>query len=110
MTPVLHCSRCLAPMHPHRDALGPTCVRIIGAKNCNGLPVNGTPTLADFAPGDAVRYVPNHADGDLAHEDCETGYVTTVNATYVFVKFTWPRVRHFAQACKPDQLVKEFTA
>ena len=42
-----------------------------------------------FNPGDKVRYVPTHAEGDVYHRDCEPGVVTTVredsNGLVVFV-------------------------
>lgn len=60
--------------------------------------------LADFKAGDRVRYVPYHAHGDLQHEDCENGRVTSVNLLYVFVRFR-PE-GETSEACLPDQLVK----
>jgi len=29
--------------------------------------------------GDAILYVPSHADGDVHHKDCEVGFVTSVD-------------------------------
>ena len=59
--------------------------------------------LSDFKPGEPVTYVPYHAHGDRGHSDCEHGEVSSVNDTYVFVRF---KLGGTAQACKPDQLVK----
>jgi hypothetical protein len=41
-------------------------------------------------PGDRVIYVPTHAKGDLNHPDSERGVVSSLNDTYVFVKY----IRH----------------
>lgn len=37
--------------------------------------------------GARVRYVPNHAHGDLNHPDCELGIVTSWNEAAVFVRY-----------------------
>lgn len=42
-------------------------------------------TLADFSKGQRVRYVPNHAQGNKHHPDCENGVVKSTNSLYVFV-------------------------
>ena len=50
-----------------------------------------------------VVYVPNHANGDQQHPDCEHGVVTSKNDTFVFVKFKpW---HEYGQACRPDDLI-----
>ena len=36
---------------------------------------------------DRVRYVPNHANGDANHEDCEDGTISSIGSMFVFVKF-----------------------
>jgi len=41
----------------------------------------------DFKPWDRVRYVPNHADGDVHHPDCENGIVKSVNGNIIFVVY-----------------------
>lgn len=41
-----------------------------------------------FEPGDAVKYVPSHALGNLNHEDCEIGVVKRVSIFGVFVNYT----------------------
>ena len=61
------------------------------------------PALADFKPGMSVKYVPNHAEGDETHKDCENGIVSSVGVTYVFVKFSLEGTT--AQACDPSSLV-----
>lgn len=60
-------------------------------------------TVADFHPGDHVRYVPYHAYDDPKHPDCENGTVSSTNEHLVFVRFGG---KETAQACKPDQLWK----
>jgi hypothetical protein len=38
--------------------------------------------------GTKVRYVPNHADGDRKHRDCENGVVSSISdSKHVFVKY-----------------------
>lgn len=44
-------------------------------------------TTQDFSKGDSVRYVPRHANGDLNHKDCQNGVVSSVNDSWVFVKY-----------------------
>lgn len=59
--------------------------------------------------GQRVCYVPNHANGDLAHPDCECGTVSSVNHKYVFVKFD-KQVRKLgfdgttSQSCDPSDI------
>ena len=74
--------------------------------------------IAEFKKGDRVLYVPNHADEDLTHKDCESGVVSSVNAVLVFVKFDPKnmRVRYVtgdeditAQGCRPEDLMVEST-
>jgi hypothetical protein len=56
-----------------------------------------------------VRYIPYHAKDNSSHENCEIGYVSSVNEYYVFVKFeriinnlkTWDIT---AQACNRQDL------
>ena len=40
-----------------------------------------------FKHGMRVLYVPNHADGNVDHQDCERGVVSSVNEDFVFVKY-----------------------
>lgn len=48
--------------------------------------------LEKIKTGDKVRYVPNHANGNMEHDDCEDGIVKSKNDTYVFVQYyTKPR-------------------
>ena len=46
-----------------------------------------TQQISDFKPGDAVRYVPHHAHGDINHKHCENGIVSSTNDYYVFVRY-----------------------
>lgn len=58
----------------------------------------------DFKPGDRVIYVPNHANGDRRHPDCEHGVVTSVGSSgNVFVMYAGKSV----QATYPSDLVFE---
>ena len=61
-------------------------------------------TINDFNIGDNVTYVPNHANNDISHPDCEYGQVTSKNDKYVFVKFSPQAVN--GQACDPTNLFK----
>lgn len=36
----------------------------------------------NFSVGEQVVFIPNHADGDRWHPDCELGIVSTVNGEY----------------------------
>jgi hypothetical protein len=60
------------------------------------------PRASDFHAGDRVLYVPNHANGDTAHPDCECGVVTSTNAVNVFVRYG--KELH-AKATSPENLV-----
>lgn len=59
-------------------------------------------THTEFRAGDEVRYVPYHADGNLAHPDCERGVVSSVWTDYIHVRFG--RDDH-SKSCRPHQLV-----
>ena len=61
-----------------------------------------------FKAGDTVRYVPHHAHGDVSHKDCENGIVSSVNNSFVFVRYYYPQggLHLHAQATDPDDLVK----
>jgi hypothetical protein len=59
--------------------------------------------IKDAKPGMHVRYVPNHAHGDIRHPDCENGVVTGVNEHVVFVKYN-PR-HDYGVATDADDLV-----
>lgn len=43
--------------------------------------------IDDFHKGQRVRYVPQHANGDRNHPDCEDGVVSSVGGDTVFVKY-----------------------
>jgi len=40
-----------------------------------------------FEPGTQVAYIPEHALGDIKHEDVEFGFVTSQSAEFVFCRF-----------------------
>lgn len=56
-----------------------------------------------FSEGDQVRYIPNHANGDIRHRDCENGVVSSVGTHYVFVRYE--RSGGVGQATSPHDLV-----
>jgi len=67
----------------------------------------------DFEKGDKVRYIPNHADGDDGHTDCEDGVVSSTNKKFVFVKYndqmcimTSGDEPYTAQATKRENLIR----
>lgn len=69
-----------------------------------------------FKPGMQVLYIPRHANGDPRHPDCEHGIVTSVNQTYVFVRY-WrmngsmgPELSSYPAATDPKDLVIFWTA
>jgi hypothetical protein len=41
----------------------------------------------DFKKGEKVLFVPDIADGDLKHPDCEEGVVSSINNKFVFVNY-----------------------
>jgi hypothetical protein len=62
--------------------------------------------------GQRVIYVPNHANGDPTHKDCEHGMVSSKNHVNAFVRFDQSVARHgweraTAQSCDPATLVPE---
>lgn len=62
-------------------------------------------STATYRPGDAVTYIPHHAQGDRGHPDCEHGVVTSINSKgVIFVRFG---ARQCSQGCKSDQLVHQ---
>lgn len=63
----------------------------------------------DFQPGDHVRYVPPWAKGNANHESCENGVVSSVNDTFVFVKYIrGGALNTTATATRPDCLIKDY--
>ena len=67
----------------------------------------------DYKKGDKVRYVPNHANGDVHHKDCQNGVVSSTNERFVFVKYdnamctmTTGDEPYTAQATKRENLVE----
>ena len=63
---------------------------------------NSKLTVRDFKVGEHVIYVPNHADDNFTHPDCEHGVVTSINKIYVFVKFD--PSKDYGIACDPSNL------
>jgi len=68
---------------------------------------------SNFKKGDHVTYVPTHAQGNTGHPDCTQGVVSSVNDTFVFVKYnnnmcimTTGDEPYTAQATSPGNLVK----
>lgn len=64
-----------------------------------------------FKKGMRVRYIPNHAGGDITHTSCREGVVSSKNDTWVFVKYDNAECRmvtgdepYTAQATDPDNL------
>ena len=41
----------------------------------------------DYKPGMQVAYIPQHADGDIAHYDVEFGFVTSVRGDTVYCRY-----------------------
>lgn len=37
--------------------------------------------------GESVIYIPAHAHGNLKHEDCEYGEISSFNDKFIFVKY-----------------------
>ena len=58
-------------------------------------------TLERWQPGMYALYVPRKARGDLRHPCVEKGLVTSVNETYVFVRFGGDA---HSKACDPRDL------
>ena len=69
--------------------------------------------IADFKKGDLVLYIPNHAGGDVCHDNCQRGVVSSTNDAWVFVKYDnmacimkTGNEPYIAQATSPDNLTK----
>lgn len=67
----------------------------------------------EFSLSDLVVYIPNHANNNRNHEDCEYGIVSSINESYVFVKFYKTKykditikeaLQYTAHACKRENL------
>lgn len=58
-----------------------------------------------FKPGDWVVYVPNHANGDVMHADCERGTVASVGETSGLVFVRYGAELH-AKATSPGDLIE----
>ena len=74
-----------------------------GTKHRTQKMTNTNKTKADFAIGDPVTYIPNHADGDASHPDCETGHVSSIreDSEYVWVRFK----SACGACCDPSNLI-----
>ena len=59
------------------------------------------PTITDWQPGMQALYVPREAEGQLSHPSVERGIVTSVNRTYIFVRFGGD---YGSKACRPEDL------
>lgn len=58
--------------------------------------------IDQFIPGDRVTYIPTHAYGDIKHPDCETGTVSSIGKSFVFVRY---HLGDTAAATRPEDLV-----
>ena len=66
-----------------------------------------TTSVKSFKEGDKVRYIPPQANKNMLHSSCEDGIVSSVNDTFVFVKFFIKGVLDITpKACSPSDLVK----
>ena len=43
--------------------------------------------MIEARKGLRVIYVPNHANGDIKHPDCEVGCISSMNGAHAFVKY-----------------------
>ena len=58
-----------------------------------------------FNSGDKVLYIPNHANGDPEHEDCERGIVSCSSPLgNVFVNFDDQPNNSSSKGCYPENL------
>jgi len=69
-------------------------------------------TPEDFKPNDRVAYVPHEAHGNVNHPNVQRGTVSSINKSFVFVRFDKTVARlgwegTTSQSCRPDDLVKE---
>lgn len=71
----------------------------------------------DFKQGDQILYIPNHAEGDRDHPDCEFGFVTSTKINTVFCRYwrnrPWSnkpkaelRTRYNSEGTDPSNLIK----
>ena len=63
--------------------------------------------LKEEHKGKTVTYIPLHAHGDVEHEDCEIGEISSFNDKYVFVKYKDKRsgwIKETSQATDPSDL------
>jgi len=63
-------------------------------------------------PKTQIAYIPNHAHGDINHEDVEFGFVTSSNEKFIFCRFwskTYPntlRTMSCSEAVYGENLVE----
>ncbi|NJM54591.1 MAG: hypothetical protein HC841_00465 [Verrucomicrobiae bacterium] len=50
-----------------------------------------------------IHGVPLHAEGNMSHQDCEDGRITSLNSVDVFVRYDG--TSETSQATSPDDLV-----
>ena len=73
----------------------------------------GLDMMNDFYRGQQIVYIPNHANGDKGHPDCERGFVTSANEQTVFCRF-WHRSdpgilrnRSNSESCRVEDVESE---
>lgn len=67
---------------------------------------NTKKSVDHFEVGEHVRYIPNHADNDERHTDCENGVVSSITNSTVFVKFFRNGMtQNTAEGCDPTNLI-----
>jgi hypothetical protein len=59
-------------------------------------------TVDDFKAGDRVRFIPPSAHQDSHHPNCQTGTVTAVGSSFVYVRFVGDKV----EPCDAEDLIK----
>jgi hypothetical protein len=61
---------------------------------------------SDFKPWDRVLYIPNHANGEANHEDCENGVVHHIEGDIVFVRYIKnDYINTTSHSTRPDYLI-----
>jgi len=94
-----HARHGAARRHDHRRN------RAAGVLDCE---LRAMMNATDFKPGDKVIYIPGIAHGDLQHEACERGVVSSTNAVNVFVRYYRNGVlQATAESTSPEDLVFE---
>lgn len=95
------------------NAMGPFGIDLLSEPETNKL-LNADTVMEtkDFVKGEKVKYIPNHAEGNPKHPDCQNGVVSSINDTFVFVKYDnlmgimiTGDEPYTAQATKPEDLI-----